>query len=142
MNYMKLNTGKWHLLISGTKTEYMWAKLVQDIVWESNDVELHGVTIDKNLRFGKYVSNICLKSNRKLSALTRLVKYVPFKKDVFFSIHNFPGGNLSELFLRNNHNYNLRSKSELFLPNVNTVLKGQTFFSYFGSVIWNTILLN
>ena len=38
MNYMKLNTGKCHLLISGNKTEYMWAKLDQDIVWESNDV--------------------------------------------------------------------------------------------------------
>ena len=39
MNYMKLNTDKCHLLISGNKNEYMWAKLDEDIVWESNDVE-------------------------------------------------------------------------------------------------------
>ena len=26
-----------------------------------------------------YVSNICLKANRKLSALTRVAKFVPFK---------------------------------------------------------------
>ena len=78
MNYMKLNTDKCHLLISGNKNEYMWAKLDEDIVWESNDVELLGVTIDNNLRFDKHVSNICLKANRKLSALTRVAKFVPF----------------------------------------------------------------
>ena len=43
MNYMKLNTDKCHLLISGNKNEYMWAKLDEDIVWESNDVELLGI---------------------------------------------------------------------------------------------------
>ena len=56
----------------------MWAKLDEDIVWESNNVELLGVTIDNNLRFDKHVSNICLKANRKLSALTRVAKFVPF----------------------------------------------------------------
>ena len=80
MNYMKLNTDKCHLLISENKNEYMWAKLDEDIVWESNDVELLGVTIDNNLRFDKHVSNICLKANRKLSSLTRVAKFVPFKK--------------------------------------------------------------
>ena len=66
MNYMKLNTDKSHLLISGNRSEYMWTKLDQDIVGESNDVELLGVTIDNNLRFDKHVSKICLKANRKL----------------------------------------------------------------------------
>ena len=32
MNYMKLNTDKCHLLISGNKNEYMWVKLDEDIV--------------------------------------------------------------------------------------------------------------
>ena len=77
MNYMKLNTEKYHLLISENKNEYMWVKLDEDIVWESNDVELLGVTIDNNLRFDKHVSNICLKVNRKL---TRVAKFVSFKK--------------------------------------------------------------
>ena len=58
----------------------MWAKLDEDIVWESNDVELLGVTIDKNLIFDKHVSKICLKANMELSALTRVAKFVPFKK--------------------------------------------------------------
>ena len=78
MNYMKLNTDQCHLLISGNKNEYICAKLDEDIVWESNNVELLGVTIDNNLRFDKHVSNICLKANRKLSALTRVAKLVPF----------------------------------------------------------------
>ena len=56
------------------------AKLDQDIVWQSNDVELLRVTIDNSLRFDKHVSNICLKVNRKLSALTRVAKFLPLEK--------------------------------------------------------------
>ena len=80
MNCMKLNTGKYHLLMSRNKNEYIWPKLVQDIVWESNEIELLGVTIDNNLRFNKRVSNICLKAKRKLIVLTRVAKFVPFEK--------------------------------------------------------------
>ena len=45
MNYMKLNTDKCHLLISGNKNEQMWAKLDRDI----NDVKLLGITLDNNI---------------------------------------------------------------------------------------------
>ena len=65
----------------------MWAKLDQDIVRESNDVELLGVTIDNNIRFDKHVSNVCLNVNRNLNALTRVTKFVPFKNDLFFLKH-------------------------------------------------------
>ena len=58
---------------------------------------------------------------------------------MYEAIHNLPGGNLSEFYVRNNHNYNLRSESELLLQNVNSVIKGQNFISYFGSVTWNSI---
>ena len=58
----------------------MWAKLDEDIVWESNDVELLGVTIDKNLIFDKHASKICLKANMELSTLTRVAMFVSFKK--------------------------------------------------------------
>ena len=77
---MKLNTDKCHLLISGNKNEQMWAKLDRDIVWESNDVKLLGIPLHNNLKFDKHVSNICSKANRKLSALTRVAKFLPFKK--------------------------------------------------------------
>ena len=80
MNYMKLNTDKCHLLISGNKNEQMWAKLDRDIFWESNDVKFLGITLDNNLKVDKHVSNICSKANKKLSTLTRVAKFLPFKK--------------------------------------------------------------
>ena len=50
----------------------MGAKLDQGVVWESNDVELPGVTIYNNLRFDKHVTNVCLKANRKLSVFNKI----------------------------------------------------------------------
>ena len=79
-NYMKLNTDKCHLLISGNKNEQMWAKLDRDIFCESNDVKLLGITLDSNLNFDKHVSNLFSKANRQLSALTKVAKFLPFKK--------------------------------------------------------------
>ena len=79
-NYMKLNTDKCHLLISGNKHEHIWAKLDQDIIWETNTVKLLGVTIDNNLKFDSHIANICSKANRKLSALTRVAKFLSFQK--------------------------------------------------------------
>ena len=54
-------------------------------------------------------------------------------------MNNLPSGNLGEFFERNNHNHNLRSRSELIVLSINTVSKGQNSISYFGSVIWNSI---
>ena len=65
----------------------MRAKLDKDKVWESNGVEGRGVAIDNNLRFDKHVSNICLKANRNLSALTRVAKFVIFEKRCIFVKH-------------------------------------------------------
>ena len=59
MNYIKLNAGKYHLLISGNKNEQIWVNLDRDIVWESNAVKLLGITLGNNLKFDKHVSNIC-----------------------------------------------------------------------------------
>ena len=80
MDYIKLNTDKCHLLVSGNKNGQMWAKLDGDIVWESNNVKLVRITLNNKLKFDKHVSNICSKANRKLSILTRVAKFLPFKK--------------------------------------------------------------
>ena len=40
MNYMKLNTDKCHLLMSGNKKEQIWAKLDRDTIWESNNAKI------------------------------------------------------------------------------------------------------
>ena len=55
------------------------------------------------------------------------------------AVNNLPGGNLSEFLVRNNHNYNLCSQSELAVPSINTVFKGQNSISYFGSIISNSV---
>ena len=44
-NYMKLNTDKCHLIISGNKHESFWADIGNDRIWESNYVKLLGINI-------------------------------------------------------------------------------------------------
>ena len=58
----------------------MQAKLDRDIVWESNDIKLLGITLNNKLKFDKHVFNICPKAKRKLSTSTRVAKFLPFKK--------------------------------------------------------------
>ena len=58
----------------------MQAKLDRYKVWEISDVKLLGVTLENNLKDDKHVSNICPNANRKLNALTRVSKFLPFKK--------------------------------------------------------------
>ena len=45
----------------------------------------------------------------------------------------------SELFVRNHSNYNLRSQSDFFIPEVKTVFKGSNSLRYFRPIIWNLI---
>ena len=59
--------------------------------------------------------------------------------EMYKAVNNLLGGNPSDFFVRNNHNYNRRSRSELKVTSINTVFKGQNSVSYFGSVIWNSI---
>ena len=47
--------------------------------------------------------------------------------EMYKAVNNFLGGNL----VRNNHNCNLRSRSELTVPSINTVFEGQNSVSLF-----------
>ena len=55
--------------------------------------------------------------------------------EMYKAVNSLPGENLSEFFARNNHNCNFCSRSELTVPSIHNVFKGQYFMSYFGSVI-------
>ena len=79
-NYMKLNKGKCHLMVSGHKFEHLWVNVGDTKVWESNSNKMLGVLIESNLKFDKHVNDICKKASRKLSALTRLAAILPFQK--------------------------------------------------------------
>ena len=64
----------------------MWAKLDRDKVWESNNFKLLGITLNNKLKFDKHVSTSCSKANRKLSKLTKVAKFLPFKKRLILSV--------------------------------------------------------
>ena len=69
-NHMKLNTDKCHLIISGNKHESLWTDIAIDKIWESNNVKLVGVNIDRDLKFNGHMLSICSEANRKLTILS------------------------------------------------------------------------
>ena len=79
-NDMKMNFGKCHLFVSGSEHENMWAKIGDEQIWEFRTVKLLGITIDSELKFDEYISNVCKKAQRKLTVLTRIKKYLDFNK--------------------------------------------------------------
>ena len=46
---MKSNTDKFLLIVSGYKHEQVWVNIGKDLIWESNDVKLLWITIDRDL---------------------------------------------------------------------------------------------
>ena len=49
----------------------------------------------------------------KIKLLLDLQNIQSLAIEKYKAVNNLRGGNLDEFFIRNNHNYNLRSKSEL-----------------------------
>ena len=49
---MILNTDKCHFILDGPRTavEQMWVRVGGQVVWESAEEKLLGVTVDKNLK--------------------------------------------------------------------------------------------
>ena len=69
---MKMKSGKCNLSIFENKFEHFWAKTGNDRIWENRIVTLLlGITLDNEFQFDEHVSNVCLKANRKLSALPK-----------------------------------------------------------------------
>ena len=58
----------------------MWLDVGNNRIWESNYEKMLGILIDDSLKFDYYVAEICRKSSRKLTALTRLTSILPFCK--------------------------------------------------------------
>ena len=47
LNYMKLNEDKCHFLLAGNTPEFLWAKLGDELIWESKYEKLLGLTMIK-----------------------------------------------------------------------------------------------
>ena len=79
-NYMKLNEDKCHFLLAGNTPEFLWAKVGEKIIWESNHEKLLGIVIDKKLNFNKHLEIICKKVGAKVTALSRMIRIIPLEK--------------------------------------------------------------
>ena len=75
-NYMTLNASKCHLLVSGYKDEFMFAKVGGELLWEEHSAKLLGIIIDSSLKFDNHVKMICKKASQKLTAISRMSHYL------------------------------------------------------------------
>ena len=57
------------------------------MIWEDNKVKFLGITMDNKLKLDSHVLNICLKANKKLSALCRLKNILKFRSEGYSSSH-------------------------------------------------------
>ena len=77
-NYMKVNTSKSHLLLSGNSRA---TATIDNSYIESEDEQvLLGITIDSNLTFKNHINSICKKASQKLNALARIAPYMNIQK--------------------------------------------------------------
>ena len=69
-----------HLIISGHKSEAIWAEIGQTKIWESKKQKLLGVIIDRQLNFDEYFISLCKKARKKLSILARLANFLSLEQ--------------------------------------------------------------
>ena len=75
---MKLNPDKCHLLVCGYKHEGFLASIGGASVIESYEENFLGISIDRDLTFENHVNNLCRNAGKKLNALSRQCKILPF----------------------------------------------------------------
>ena len=59
--------------------------------------------------------------------------------EIYKALHDISGNSLKELFVKRESIISLRSKPELVIPSVNSVLKGKNFLKHFSSIILNSL---
>ena len=77
-NYMKANTDKSHILLSG-KTK-LTANIDGNSITSETEQVLLGITIDSNLSFENHINSLCRKASAKLSALARIAGFMNITK--------------------------------------------------------------
>ena len=77
-NNLKANADKSHLLISTDNKQKI--KINETVICSSKAEKLLGILIDNKLTFDQHVSNLCVKANQKLHALSRISSYMSTKK--------------------------------------------------------------
>ena len=77
---MKLNPDKCHLLMFGGKNTDVSVHYGKDVLIESVEEKLLGVTLEKNHDFKSHVNAICKTAGQKLHALARIPSYMNVEK--------------------------------------------------------------
>ena len=67
-------------VISGHKSEAIWAMTGQTKIWESRNQKLLAVMIDRQSNFDEYLISICSKTGKKLSALATLTNFLSLEQ--------------------------------------------------------------
>ena len=77
-NFMKANSGKSHLLMSGTETTH--ANVDGSMIKSSQKEILLGINLDSELKFEDHVNFMCKKASQKLYALARIAPFIDLKQ--------------------------------------------------------------
>ena len=75
-NSLKPNAEKCHLLTNSNKP--VSVKIGESSIYNSNNQNPLGITLDSNLTFESHINQLCKKAGQKLSALPRLSPYMSF----------------------------------------------------------------
>ena len=72
---MMLNQDKCRFLFSGHKYETLFVNVGETKIWESKQLRLSGIFIDRDLKFDDCVLSQCKKEGKKVIALIRASKF-------------------------------------------------------------------
>ena len=82
-NFMVLNPEKSHFMCIGQKIDDAETLNFNNLaIKNSKEVEILGITLDRNMNFHTHIKNICRKAGQKLSALLRISPYLDQRKKV------------------------------------------------------------
>ena len=77
-NYMKMNTDKSHLLLSGNTK--LISNIDNNLIESEKEQVLLGITVDSNLSFEEHINNLCKKASQKLNTLATISGYMDIQK--------------------------------------------------------------
>ena len=80
-NSMVANPSKFQVMFLGLKKDqHLALEINGDVITNSREVKLLGVTLDSQLNFKSHTKALCVKANRKVSAFSRVAKYIDIQK--------------------------------------------------------------
>ena len=130
---MKANPEKFQFMILSKKSCQPQKLSVNTFtIDESDEVELLGLTIDKELNFSKHIDKLCCNAQHKLHAIRKIRKYLSLEKVKM----------LGNAFIDSQFEipYNLTKGQVFSLPPARSTYYGTNSVHFRGSLIWNNLL--